>query len=1216
MTPVVCKTRGDDGAECILRRTHRIQLVIAHRNLNGKRFNDGFVVRRCFSRITPMESWATSAGKGHLIPVRAEAIGVQFLTTGTNRTFHHIYDYYDFRLNASFKQDTFEASYHSSLRWRSEVTRVDGVPSQTSSRFLSLDPYTDMYDFNSGLQYYIDRTTWQCSVSHINNTFPAYLNTTAANISGEYVLTLRKPDPIFYGFSDYTYSGKRTKRGIQCDCWAAVDYVHVAGNPVASPVNHEICFMSSTIEDVTAGSSLLRNVPVQTTLYISDLGRTTTYNYFDYNVGPWDVSVFDISNCYDKSKHLRFQLQFPGTYDSKLHHAFVISAQKSLSTTMRVRPLRVQGLHLESDQFNIYLSATLLAMSPVEETVDNAGPEGPIIDAITTLQVAVQQRVFVVVVQADGNTVLLVYFPTLPLYELPIPVSFLADAKRYEEQRQNTSRLHSVATDNALASLNHRQGHIYKRTLPPLPNEISYRLELTVPSANTIQEADIYYDYDANIVRYDSFASNSGPPLYTNSPLTEIHDFNSGIVYTIDKLRGNCTISRINDNQFDSDTDVSVVFDTGAYVIKMRTPGQIFYLDNTNYVYAGQKTVRGMLCDVFEGNRSDFQYPGINKPFESNFRYFFLSPDWRQVTDNSNTPVTSQPVRLDILGLGVPVAMTYNFFNFQKNIPNLSNFNIGRCFHDRTQRRLATISFPGRFYHLVQRSFYDFRRNLRQQLSKTSGASQLRFQDMRLYIGQSGFYATVIILDQEPPELDFTYIEQVNTTGYMTVHPQVSTYQSCASFCRNETSFVCEGFDFCSSESVCLLNSWHGNQDKGKTMHTFCDHYSRTANVSSTQPSLDRALINIRNSIYSKKFNVTIYSTASQGIVVPATSLSFANPVGRFTPGSSPFSHTVALQHFQRPRRNQGFKTATASFDNLAVDECAQACLSEPAFDCHAMEYCFPLAKCYLTSVLPEDSSLGFIVSSPACAIFTRNYTDDYQAIVGRTVAGKSAEVHSNIPTANSCAKLCTQSQTINCKGFDYCGQTCRLSAVHFFNTPTGPFGTSLSCTHYSRRYADDFTKKSKQTINQQGLITQMNGTSIDQCATACVGNAGTPCWIFTYCPVSRLCKLFSVLPKTSTQYTVHSDTCDLYVRPVVQNTKHSVTSTATCPTTNPVTQGLCQNGSGGSGYSGGAMAGLAFGMLFVGCVLAAVILFLIGRRQTGQQNDQLNLELVESTGS
>lgn len=47
-----------------------------------------------------------------------------------------------------------------------------------------------------------------------------------------------------------------------------------------------------------------------------------------------------------------------------------------------------------------------------------------------------------------------------------------------------------------------------------------------------------------------------------------------------------------------------------------------------------------------------------------------------------------------------------------------------------------------------------------------------------------------------------------------------------------------------------------------------------------------------------------------------------------------------------------------------------------------------------------------------------------------------------------------------------------------------------------------------------------------------------------------------------------------------------------------------------------GAMAGLAFGMLIVGCVLAAVILFLIGRRQTGEQNDQLNLELVESTGS
>jgi hypothetical protein len=63
-----------------------------------------------------------------------------------------------------------------------------------------------------------------------------------------------------------------------------------------------------------------------------------------------------------------------------------------------------------------------------------------------------------------------------------------------------------------------------------------------------------------------------------------------GVAYNIDTYKGNCTVTPIpldNDNGFFQPLNMTAVNMTGAEILELKSPNQMFYLDNS-YVYTGQ----------------------------------------------------------------------------------------------------------------------------------------------------------------------------------------------------------------------------------------------------------------------------------------------------------------------------------------------------------------------------------------------------------------------------------------------------------------------------------------------------------------------------------------------------------------------------------------------------------------------------------------------------
>lgn len=61
------------------------------------------------------------------------------------------------------------------------------------------------------------------------------------------------------------------------------------------------------------------------------------------------------------------------------------------------------------------------------------------------------------------------------------------------------------------------------------------------------------------------------------------------MAYAIDRIMANCSIIPIMNASFDTSINVSVAANKQQFVLKMKSPQDLFYIDN-NYTYAGQVT--------------------------------------------------------------------------------------------------------------------------------------------------------------------------------------------------------------------------------------------------------------------------------------------------------------------------------------------------------------------------------------------------------------------------------------------------------------------------------------------------------------------------------------------------------------------------------------------------------------------------------------------------
>ncbi|XP_052216827.1 uncharacterized protein LOC127834810 [Dreissena polymorpha] len=1110
------------------------------------------------------------------------------------------------------------------------------------------NPITEIHDYNFGVRYVKDQVTGRCiSGALVNSTFDvSEKQTVAINGTNVYAIHMKNPMALFYLNSDYAYTGKRTARGLTCKVFTALRPDYDAGDGSRHSAIFEYYFLDDQYFEVPDdGSTYPKGVPVFLEVTVQDLAIHVMYNFLDFDEGHPDYSLFDVSSCYSETAKLQFQIRFPGAYKTGTSGQLLADAGSAIRAAANVNPIRVQDIRLDYDNSQVFVSGTIIDRSPglaqftflsaqeIEKNDEFTFSSNAVHNVTECAQKCVGYSDFVcqsfdfcpldpdnvcrlskahigdggVVVKASACN----HFSRTvvnPGQSEPSLTATLAMLQNAVYGGQITADVNIEGLDDPITytavDIQVTFGYLTPKPLPTLSGQFSYHLEITVPQYQQVFNSHIYYDSDFQLVRYDLVNTQPSPPLFTIDPISTIHDYSSGLSYTLDVAQGNCTIAPIGNTSF----DVGVTGNAG-YVVKMKSPLDLFYL-NGSYKYAGQQTIRGILCDVFETVRTDFRFGNnpLNQP--AVFQFYFMSSDWHELSEDSGAPVLSQPIALVISSSVGGFTLTYDFYDFSEQHPDLSNFDIRPCYAGQ-QLRHFLIKFAGNYHPTLDTNLKKFTKNVQQMLSFYTTASFIRFQDPTITYSDDGYvYYLATMVEQAPYLLDFTKTSN-NVAVYNAdkIISDVTSPFTCAAFCRNETTFSCEGFDYCQSAGKCQLSQKHAAQS-GQAIRPsdICDHYSKTVdNVAPVEPTVGEAFIILKDVVYGIGLNVTVHDDVTgQNVVYKA--LLFDEDILR--PDSTATTSTN-LAHFIPARHGVIVTSPDAQLTGVSVDQCAARCLSEATFDCQSFGYCFDTGRCYLSTQRP-DQRMNVTQTRMPCDLYSRSYVDNYVPYPGQTLQAQGDVTITDVQSVNFCAERCSKSTTadgdgIACKSFDYCYQAnvCILKSKHLLDMASSTLKSSGgSCSHFSRKYISDFDQTTGRVFTTS-VDLQFSNVSKDACAKLCMEYTADACRAFTYCMSSSVCVITALDPKLNRNNISANASCDVYTRNYFSSNSGN---------TSPQSQQQASTRMS-SGYSGGAMAGLAFAMLIPGMVIGAALLYFLRTKRLVRE-EQLRMGFIPRFGT
>ncbi|XP_013419344.1 uncharacterized protein LOC106180028 [Lingula anatina] len=287
-------------------------------------------------------------------------------------------------------------------------------------------------------------------------------------------------------------------------------------------------------------------------------------------------------------------------------------------------------------------------------------------------------------------------------------------------------------------------GRVNNKQFPPLPNYFSFTSEVVAPESNTTSFLYQAYDYGARLVRYDYRALPGDGNPFGNNPLSEVHDFNTGVRYITDTIKGNCSVRPISSTSFDS-------VNASASTVRLRTALEFFDYDKNviTYNYQGKRKVRNMVVDVYAAKRTN--WPPICPDCTSIWEWSFQSPEWTQYSGRLDEG--GEPVMIEIKLPELNLHYIYNIINFNEDEPSLMEFDISQCYS--TRRRHFQFELPGEGKPLVE----------------AVGIKVFKYAVMLGVAGQCGISSirvTNIVVDYDTKEgvlVYFTMLDKAPITG-------------------------------------------------------------------------------------------------------------------------------------------------------------------------------------------------------------------------------------------------------------------------------------------------------------------------------------------------------------------------------------------------------------------------------------------------------------------
>ncbi|XP_045159313.2 uncharacterized protein LOC123524856 [Mercenaria mercenaria] len=1197
------------------------------------------------------------------IPVRAYVKGVQTDFTGVVSNVEHYYDYIDFRTSVDdptvfepplgvvcpgrvnkptpevknyfhAKIETVDAAtttiYETDFwydRTKNIARRDVRLPAQVAG--IAKDTLVTLIDdYNYGILYIQDKVTGNCQMMPIPETdMTANINQTASSIDYLwYKLTIKGPRELLDLDGNFTYTGKRTVRGLSCNVFTGIR--PMGAGTFATYEYFVLADGYNVYPDDDPDVS--QNVPVQLTISNDTLGIHITQTITTFSEAHPDLSLFDISSCYPENASVSFSVKFQGDYKTGLRDEIIREAHSKMAAVMNVSPLRVQNVLINYDNSFVYISAKLMDVAPVlkQFTLYKKNYTSYTLNDLTYASTTVSSPTLCAAYCLSNTNFACNSFDFCadPTHTCRLSKTHTV-GKRTETQGvscsrysrtidgKNNSEVNFEAAYGSLKAavysgqlqlqtflpymptpvffsavdLTISYGRLYYQGVPQFTGQFSYHLESTISASQTVFNSHIWYDYEYKLVRYD---------VLDNGPVSKIHDYNSGLAYIINRNTLKCQLSPITNSSFDVQAPTSTQLNRTGYVLQIKNPLQLFDLSQ-NFVYTGQKTVRGILCDAYE-NVGQFNFGNGKK--QAVLQFYFMAQTWKEQSENSGQVVSTQPVGLVVTSADSKSTIHYDIIDFNEQHPDLTNFNIRPCFSSDQQRHVL-LEFNQTYHPTLDTHLAMFIKDVQMQLSVLTGISPLRFQNPQVsYDGPNTFYIATMV-EQSPSLLDFTKISQtVGVYSMDATYVDVKSDYECADMCRNITGIICLSFDYCPSTKACQLSKRHTPDGRLLKRNINCDHYSKTVQTTSRpEPTTDQAITMLQDRIAHGDIVVNIQVNAHTTVTYPA--LYFSRNILRYDDGKES-SDTPA--HFNRiSKRALHIRNNPSArwirYLPVSVDDCATKCLTHAAYECESFSYCSEMGLCLISDIYPAENASAF-EDSPICNLYSRKYSDRYNLQQGTFEKHGNAQKLTNVGTVDTCAKQCYNSLNKTCKSFDFCAntKTCYLSQGRALNLSSSPPSDNSVCLHYSRKYLFDFTMTPDKHLSS-GLSVSFTNSTVENCAQLCVENYGFTCKSFMFCGHTT-CNIFSVNTRNVKSQIGSAAVCDLYTRHL------SATDMFLQSHTDSLTTLPSKNG-----YSAGSMAAVAFGTLIPGMVLGAAILYFTKTKKLVDRQHEHEMKIVEN---
>lgn len=281
-----------------------------------------------------------------------------------------------------------------------------------------------------------------------------------------------------------------------------------------------------------------------------------------------------------------------------------------------------------------------------------------------------------------------------------------------------------------------------RKNMKPLPtpsNYFRFTSEILDPNQKTIGFIKEWYDYNMSLVRYDYKPNPINVVNFGLDTLSEVHDWNEGVAYRMDKMRGNCSVTPIAGSDFDAHS-------LDATTVRIRTAKEFFYFDKTQYAYEGVKKARGIDCNVWIATRNDWPSTG---PVNSTWEWYFAVNDWIQST--GHTYDFGMPIQMRLTTSDL--SYIYNIYDYDEEQPSIFDFDISSCFN-YTQKQDFTFKINADYHTTVAKNLQLFKYEVLLTVHKWTNLSPLRIQNIQVDYDTTSVIVRVTALGGSPIQGD------------------------------------------------------------------------------------------------------------------------------------------------------------------------------------------------------------------------------------------------------------------------------------------------------------------------------------------------------------------------------------------------------------------------------------------------------------------------------